>query len=142
MFSGPPPAHINEAARGRPAGGKMQARFPGTTLAKNPMKRSIQPKHRAAQPYSADIRSVPTHAEIAALAESLWRKNGFPLGRDEETWLTAERQLSRLPDPAGAERDRSTIADPHLGFNGSGKDVMEELDERFPGPIPRETTSL
>jgi hypothetical protein len=111
-------------------------------MANNPMRRKSQLKLRTAQPYSADIRSVPTHEEIASLAESLWRQNGFPQGRDEETWLEAERQLSRLPDPAGAERDRSTIADPHLGFNGGGKGMMEELDERFPGPIAKETTSL
>jgi hypothetical protein len=106
------------------------------------MKRKTQLQPRTAPPYSVDIRSVPTHEEIAALAESLWRQNGFPQGRDEETWLEAERQLSRLPDPAGAERDRSTIADPRLGFNGGGNEVMEELDERFPGPTPKETTSL
>ena len=142
MVPGPLAAHICEAGKEIVDRGQMEARFPRTITENYEMKRKSQQQPRTNLPYTADIRSVPTHEEIAALAESLWRENGFPQGRDEDTWLEAERQLSRLSDPAGAERDRSSIADPNLGFNGADKGLMEELDERFPGPTGKETTSL
>jgi hypothetical protein len=37
--------------------------------------------------------SEPKHEEIAALARSIWEKNGRPEGRDIEHWLLAESQI-------------------------------------------------
>ena len=44
----------------------------------------------------------PTHDIIAHRAHQLWQKIGQPEGRDEETWLIAERQLTaeaQEPEP-------------------------------------------
>jgi hypothetical protein len=37
--------------------------------------------------------SVPTDAEIAALAYSLWEARGYPEGSADEDWFNAERAL-------------------------------------------------
>ena len=42
---------------------------------------------------SPDLRTRPLHEDIAACARELWRKYGCPVGRDEQIWLEAERQL-------------------------------------------------
>lgn len=42
---------------------------------------------------SPDLREQPMHEQIAACARELWRKYGCPVGRDEQIWLEAERQL-------------------------------------------------
>jgi hypothetical protein len=91
---------------------------------------------------SADAVLVPSHEEIATRAEALWREKGCPQGCDDEIWLEAERQLCRLPDLEGDERDRIALADPRFDFNQNGNDLMKELNERFPGQIGKETTSL
>jgi len=44
-------------------------------------------------PASPDLRTRPLQEEIAACARELWRKYGCPVGRDEQIWLEAERQL-------------------------------------------------
>ncbi len=36
----------------------------------------------------------PTHEEISLRAWSLWQANGCPVGRDEEFWFDAERELT------------------------------------------------
>lgn len=40
-----------------------------------------------------DLRTRPLHEDIAACARELWRKYGCPVGRDEQIWLEAERQV-------------------------------------------------
>jgi|GEM_PF-2189875 Protein of unknown function (DUF2934). len=64
-------------------------------------------------PASPDLRERPLHEEIAACARELWRKYGCPVGRDEQIWLEAERQLlgsdSRIARVGGAPG--STAAD-------------------------------
>ena len=90
---------------------------------------------------STGVRLTPSHEEIAMRAEALWREKGCPQGCDTEVWLEAERQFDRRPDPEG-ERDRIALADPRLDFNRKSDDLMEELNERFPGQTGKETTSL
>jgi len=90
----------------------------------------------------ARARVVPSHGEIATKAESIWRRRGCPSACDEEIWLEAERQLSGRPDAAQRKRDRVALADPRFGFNQDPANLMGELDNRFPGPTGRETTSL
>ena len=41
----------------------------------------------------ADVRQVPLHDETSSRARELWEKYGRPVGRDQEIWLEAERQL-------------------------------------------------
>jgi hypothetical protein len=36
---------------------------------------------------------APTREEIAARAKTLWKAGGCQIGRDEQNWLEAERQL-------------------------------------------------
>jgi hypothetical protein len=42
--------------------------------------------------------AVPTDAEIAALAYSLWEARGCPEGSPEEDWFNAERALQTRAD--------------------------------------------
>jgi hypothetical protein len=75
---------------------------------------------------------APSHAEIAARAQALWRQMGCPDSRDEEIWLEAERQLRR----------------PHLSSRADWSDEgpeerMDELEAIYPDPsTSKETTSL
>jgi hypothetical protein len=39
--------------------------------------------------------AMPTHDEISAQARQRWEQAGQPVGRDEEFWLQAERELRR-----------------------------------------------
>jgi len=42
----------------------------------------------------------PAHEAIAHRAHQLWQDQGRPDGREDETWLLAERQLTaKAPDP-------------------------------------------
>jgi hypothetical protein len=93
---------------------------------------------REAQKNMAKSASGPSHDEIAARAESLWRQKGCPQGLSTEIWLEAERQLLRRTPRQG-----------ELNYGGESLDqgtpldkVAEELDERFPDDTGRETTSL
>ena len=83
----------------------------------------------------------PSHDEIAARAEALWREKGFPQGRDEETWLEAERQL-KAELQERIKRDEIMLADPRFAFNRDSNDLMAELNERFPEQAGNEPTSL
>jgi hypothetical protein len=91
---------------------------------------------------SAGAVLAPTHEEIATRAEALWRQKGSPQGCDDELWLEAERDLRHSPAFEGEERDRIALADPRFDFNQKSDDLMEELNERFPGQTGKETTSL
>jgi len=42
---------------------------------------------------STNVNARPSHDEIAALAYSIFEKNGRIPGRDKENWLQAEKQL-------------------------------------------------
>ena len=105
-------------------------------------------KKRAPVPSSPSLASSvdtvlpPSHKEIATRAEMLWREKGCPHSCDDELWLEAERQLCCSPAFVGKERDRIALADPRFDFNQKSDDLMEELNERFPGQTGKETTSL
>jgi len=42
---------------------------------------------------TSTAHSAPTHEEISRRAQELWESYGRPVGRDEEIWLEAERNL-------------------------------------------------
>lgn len=92
--------------------------------------------------YSTGPRMVPTHREITAEAEVLWRQRGCPNGADEEIWLLAERQLRRVPRPAGDRAEAAALADPLSRLDHKSDDVMGELEELFPEGGGGATTSL
>jgi hypothetical protein len=50
---------------------------------------------------------TPSHAEIAALAETIFVKSGRIPGRDVENWLAAEAQLKQQQDKRKAETTES-----------------------------------
>jgi hypothetical protein len=83
---------------------------------------------------------VSSHAEISARAAALWRQRGCPQARDSEIWLEAERQLSEPPKSDAKGRHTAGLIAPGSSF--SSVDVMNELDEEFPSPDGRATTSL
>jgi hypothetical protein len=90
-------------------------------------------RNAARKPPEAEIRvRPPSHAEISARAQALWRQMGCPDSRDEEIWLEAERQLKRSPLPPQVEKSDS-----------GPEERMDELDAIYPDPSTRrETTSL
>ena len=49
-------------------------------------------------------RTAPTQEQIAARAYTIWEKEGYPQGREQQHWQEAERQLrtehSQPPVPA------------------------------------------
>ena len=105
------------------------------------MKKKIPVRSSLSSASSTGAGLTPSHEEVATRAEALWREKGCPQGCDEELWLEAERVLCRRSDPEG-ERDRIALADPRFIFNRKSDDLMEELNERFPGQTGKETTSL
>jgi DUF2934 family protein len=40
-----------------------------------------------------DVRAIPLREEISRRAHQIWEENGQPNGRDDEFWLTAEREV-------------------------------------------------
>ncbi|MCE0498172.1 MAG: DUF2934 domain-containing protein [Methylacidiphilales bacterium] len=106
------------------------------------MKKKTSAHSSSSSVSSAAVVLAPSHDEIATRAEALWREKGCPQGCDDELWLEAERQLCRSPAFEGEERDRIALADPRFDFNRKSDDLMEELNQRFPGQTGKETTSL
>ena len=93
-------------------------------------------------PYLTVPRTVPTHEEIAVEAEVLWRQRGCPVGRDAEIWLEAERVLHHLPQLPKDENDQIALKDPLSRMGVDSDEVMEELEELFPGGNGDVSTSL
>jgi hypothetical protein len=90
----------------------------------------------------ARIQPALTHAAIAGEAEAIWRDEGCPSGLDAQIWLEAERRLygaARL-GWGGAGMLAPASATPRMDMN-SGT-MMEELEDLFPAPTGKETTSL
>jgi len=72
-----------------------------------------------------------SHEEISQRAQQLWESMGRPLGRDEEIWLQAERELTTASAPA--ETSRTTT---------STVTALEVVSARTkPAAAPRKTTS-
>jgi Protein of unknown function (DUF2934) len=70
-------------------------------LAKAPAKprKTAAPKAKVApaKPVTATTPiAVPTHQEIALLAEKYWAERGWQDGAAEQDWLRAERELMKL----------------------------------------------
>jgi hypothetical protein len=101
-------------------------------------------KRRITPDSTAVPRTIPAHSEISSFAESIWRQRGCPHGVDDEIWLEAERQLCRVPArkvSVAIETGHLVDTSPFSGNRESGS-VMAELEDLFPGPSGRETTSL
>lgn len=63
-------------------------------VAKAPTTRKASPK-KAADATSAPAPRVPTHEEIARLAQQYWAERGHTDGHAEQDWLRAERELMK-----------------------------------------------
>lgn len=94
-------------------------------------------------PTQPDLRDLPLHEEIAACARDLWRKYGCPMGRDEEIWLEAERQLLGVSSsvarvggqPVAADAlNQSAISGSSASPGGEGQVVRQESREKSEGP--------
>jgi hypothetical protein len=97
----------------------------------------------AAPAISGRAALAPSHSEIATRAEALWREMGCPQGCDKQIWLAAERDLCRQLRLERQESDRRALLEQlSLINNVKMEDVMEKLEELYPGQSGRETTSL
>jgi hypothetical protein len=92
---------------------------------------------------SANARLAPSHQEVAIRAEALWREMGCPQGCDKQIWLAAERRLCRDLRLEKEEKDRKALLEQLSLINQVRLDnVMEKLEELYPEPTARSTTSL
>jgi Protein of unknown function (DUF2934) len=67
--------------------------------AKAPTKAPAKPRKTAAKakvPAAALAIAVPTHQEIALLAEKYWAERGWQDGAAEQDWLRAEQELMKI----------------------------------------------
>ena len=76
--------------------------------------------------------AAPSHEEIAAEAEVLWRQEGCPKDRDAAIWLEAERKLVEVARAFRNAQDPKVIAEPLSRLDPKTDDVMGELEELFP----------
>lgn len=94
---------------------------------------------------SPDLRTRPLHEEVSACARELWRKYGCPVGRDEQIWLEAERQLlgvdaqiARVGGSTPADTLNQTAPSPTAGPGGGPRKGPTRRNERrlavSPGP--------
>ena len=94
-------------------------------------------------PSSGNARLTPSHEEIAIRAEALWREMGCPQGCDKQIWLAAERRLIRDLRLEKEEKDRRALLEQLSLLNHLRMDnVMEKLEELYPEPTGKSTTSL
>ena len=76
--------------------------------------------------------ATPSHEDVRAQAEVLWRQKGCPEGRNTEIWLEAERQLHGVAVAARAANDTLEQSNPLSRLDPKSDDVMGELEELFP----------
>jgi hypothetical protein len=91
---------------------------------------------------SSNAPVAPSHEEIMARAEALWREKGCPQGCDDEIWLEAEQQLFCQRHLKPDQRDVISTANPRFEFDQKSDEKIREFDERFSAPAGKETTSL
>lgn len=108
------------------------------------MKKKSQPSGPVSAPAPSITRSAdrprPTEAEIAQRAHELWQQAGRPVGRDQEHWYEAERQLATVrsnldnPMPAPAPGERRPL---------TAETVVDDIEAAFnEPPISREIEKL
>jgi len=56
-------------------------------------KLEIQPRQKTRNQAEKKRADLPSHDQIAKLAEKYWAERGRPVGSPEEDWLRAEREL-------------------------------------------------
>jgi hypothetical protein len=61
----------------------------------NPMKNVKHAKNKQSSNSVSPVVSSPTNAEIAALAYSIWEREGCPNGCEMDHWLKAEREITQ-----------------------------------------------
>ena len=92
--------------------------------------------------------TIPTHDEISLEAQKLWQNWGFPVGRDSEIWLEAERKLSEDAAPntfaarasaeAASESEIENLLSPAESEQMSIRAAVQTEDARAPR-VPRHT---
>ena len=107
------------------------------------MKNNMKAKAPKASPkQQTPPRMLPTHEEIAAEAEVLWRQRGCPEGMDIPIWHEAERQLQFISRELRVKWASFARSNPLSRMDMHSDDVMAELQELFPNSASGVTTSL
>jgi hypothetical protein len=79
----------------------------------------------------------PSYDEISSRARDLWLSHGSPEGRDEEFWLSAERELRNQP-----VNKSNGLSTPRGEADRLGAKTREMLDEIDDGMGTRSATAL
>ncbi len=58
---------------------------------------------------SSSSSETPSHSEIAALAQKIYRESGCVSGRDVENWLLAEAQLKARKQQRGFTAEEKSV---------------------------------
>ena len=67
---------------------------------------------------SASKFDSPSHGDIAARAEQIYRESGCIAGRDLENWVQAENELKQRLDGNGTAPNGKATAKPKAGVRG------------------------
>jgi hypothetical protein len=84
--------------------------------------------------------NAPTHAEIAALAEKIYRDSGCIPGRDHENWLLAEAQLKGNRSKSLAAEDAESRSPKPARPPGQAKAMGSTETEDVSAPSPSRTS--
>ncbi len=87
----------------------------------------------------AQSASYPTHDAIAARAYWIWVEAGYPVGRDLENWLQAERELL-LAGPADMPREPKDLEEDDQLKNPAEREIDQIVEPV--NPERRSATSL
>lgn len=79
----------------------------------------------------------PSHDTIANRAQQIWHEIGQPEGRDDETWLIAERQLTTEGEDPEPELSGAAYAAHAKAEEESGDDDEENLPPTVEGKKSR-----
>jgi hypothetical protein len=69
---------------------------PRKTAAKSPIAKTAKTTAVKSKAAAAPAPTIPTHQEIALLAEKYWAERGWQDGAAEQDWLRAEQELMKI----------------------------------------------
>src|SRR5690606_30461674 len=94
--------------------------------------------HNSSSMNSASTWIEPSHDDISARAREIWHARNCPVGRDEEIWFEAERQLVAERNARSASPTKRHSNQP---IDINERELADTLDD-FGEPARRSATSI